>query len=103
MINREVEDDGFLWLNFSPKKSKINVAAPNKSDTFLIVLGGTAARSIIRWGGLHFFNTQIFSGLPKGLCGKLGGDACRSQYRVAHAVEKLFYHQGKGWRGRRHR
>jgi len=72
------------------KKSEINVDAQNKSDTFLIVLGGTAARSIIRWGGLHFFNTQIFFGLPKGLCGKLGGDACRSQYRIAHAVEKLF-------------
>ena len=72
------------------KKSKINVAAQNKSDTFLIVLGGTAARSIIRWGGLHFFNIQIFSGLPKGLCGELGGDSCRSQNRVAHTVEKLF-------------
>ena len=100
MINREVEDDGFLWLNFSPqKKSKINVAAQNKSDTFLIVLGGTAARSIIRWGGLHFFNTQIFSGLPKGLCGKLGGDACRSQYRVAHTVEKLFVIWAQGGEG----
>jgi hypothetical protein len=61
MINREVEDDGFLWLNFSPqKKSKINVAAQNKSDTFLIVLGGTAARSIIRWGGLHFLIPKSF-------------------------------------------
>ena len=81
------------------KKSKINVAAQNKSDTFLIVLGGTAARSIIRWGGLHFFNTQIFSGLPKGLCGELGGDSCRSQYRVAHTVEKLFVIWAQGGEG----
>jgi len=100
MTNLGVEDDGFLWMNISPpKKSKINVAAQNKSDILLIVLGGTAARSIIRWGGLHFFNTQIFSGLPKGLCGELGGDSCRSQYRVAHTVEKLFVIWAKGGEG----
>lgn len=67
-----------------------------KSDTFLDVLGGTAARSIIRWGGQHFFVPKSFLRSRQGIGGVrrlfLLGRGWRRAYRG-----EAFYHLGKVW------